>query len=94
MAKQGFLYMMTNKSDSVIYTGVTSDLIKRVFQHKNGFGGIFSAKYKIKKLVYYQVYENIEAAIREVKRIKGGSRQKKIDRIKSMNPNWDDLYDK
>lgn len=93
MNKQGFLYMMTNKSNTVIYTGVTSDLKKRVYQHKNGIGGIFTSKYKVNKLIYYLVFENIVEAITEEKRIKGGSRQQKIDLIESMNPEWRDLYD-
>lgn len=84
---------MTNKTNKVLYTGVTSDLMKRVYQHKNGLGGIFSSKYKVNKLVYYQVFGNIIEAITEEKRIKGGSRQKKIDLIENMNPQWRDLYD-
>ncbi len=84
---------MTNKSNRVLYTGVTSDLIKRVYQHKNGFGGIFSSKYNVNKLVYYLVFEDIREAISEEKRIKGGSRQKKIYMIENMNPEWRDLYD-
>ncbi len=93
MTKLSFLYILTNKSNRVLYTGVTSDLIKRVHQHKNGLGGIFTSKYKVNKLVYYQVFESIIEAITEEKRIKGGSRQQKIDLIKGLNPEWRDLYD-
>ncbi len=84
---------MTNKSNRVLYTGVTSDLKKRIYQHKNGSGGIFTSKYKVNKLVYYLVFENIIEAITEEKRIKGGSRRQKVDLIQGMNPGWRDLYD-
>ena len=84
---------MTNHSNSVLYTGVTSDLKKRVYQHKNGYGGKFTSKYKVTKLVYYLVFENIVEAITKEKRVKGGSRQKKIELIQKMNPTWRDLYD-
>lgn len=83
---------MTNKSNRVIYTGVTADLQKRVYEHKNGQGGIFTRKYRVNKLVYYMAFENIVEAITEEKRIKGGSRQKKIELVERMNPQWRDLY--
>lgn len=84
---------MTNKTNSVLYTGVTSDLKKRAFQHKTGMGGHFTSKYNVHKLVYYQVFEDIREAITMEKKIKGGSRLKKIKLIEGMNPSWNDLID-
>ncbi len=85
---------MTNKMNTVIYVGVTSDLESRVWEHKNKqYPTSFSAKYNCNKLVYYRFFSNIEEAIDEEKRIKGGSRRKKIILIERMNPHWVDLYD-
>ena len=84
---------MTNKTNSVLYTGVTSDLKKRTFEHKNGLGGHFTSKYHVCKLVYYLVFEDIKEAITLEKRIKGGSRLKKIKLVEGMNPDWNDLID-
>jgi putative endonuclease len=90
--KQGYVYLMTNKHDTVIYTGVTSDLVKRVYQRKEGLILGFTKKYNVKKLVYYEIVDDIERAIEREKQIKAGSRKKKIDLIKSMNPTFNDLY--
>jgi len=84
---------MTNKSNTVLYTGVTNDLYRRVVEHKAGKGGKFTSKYKITKLVYYECGEDVYAAIEREKHIKGGSRQKKIDLINEMNPMWKDLFE-
>ena len=84
---------MTNTHDTVLYTGVTSDLANRVLQHKSGVGGIFTRKYNIHKLVYYEVGNDIYAAVAREKQIKGGSRQKKIDLINRSNPEWKDLFE-
>lgn len=83
---------MTNKPNGTIYTGVTSNLIQRVGQHKNKQTGGFTAKYYCHLLVYFELHETMEHAILREKQIKGGSRQKKIDLIVSLNPNWADLY--
>lgn len=83
---------MTNTINTVFYTGVTEDLIKRVWQHKNKVVEGFTKKYNINKLVYYEVFESITEAIKREKQIKGGSRQKKIDLIKKNNPGFRDLY--
>jgi len=83
---------MTNKRNTVIYTGVTSDLQKRVYEHREGLVEGFTKKYNVKKLVYYEAAETIETAIAREKQIKAGSRKKKIDLIKSMNPAFKDLY--
>ena|SRR5690349_2166241 len=87
------VYIMTNAHHTVLYTGVTNDLKRRVYEHKNGTGSAFVKKYNLQKLVYYEVGDNIHFAIAREKQIKAGSRQKKIDLINSMNPEWNDLYD-
>ena len=84
---------MTNRANTVIYTGVTNDLIKRVFEHKAKLVRGFTSRYNIIKLVYYEVSDDIESAILREKQIKGGSRQKKIDLINGMNNTWRDLFD-
>jgi putative endonuclease len=83
---------MTNKNKNVLYTGITNDLRRRVYEHKNNIGSNFTSKYNINKLVYYEIFDDPENAILREKKIKAGSRQKKIDLINSMNENWDDLY--
>ena len=93
VGKEYCVYLMTNAYNTVIYCGVTNNLARRVYEHKNGLGGIFTKKYNINKLVYYEVGDNVNAALAREKQIKGGSRQKKIDLIKSRNPEWKDLYD-
>jgi putative endonuclease len=91
MNKQGFVYIMTNKAHTVLYTGVTSDLVKRVDEHKRGEGAGFTQKYNVTRLVWYKVADDIRAAIEREKQVKAGSRQKKIDLINAMNPDWSDL---
>ena len=93
MNQQYHVYMMTNKFDSVIYTGITSDLKKRIYEHKEKLVAGFTAKYNIAKLVYYEVFADPENAILREKQIKGGSRRKKIDLINKTNKDWRDLYD-
>jgi len=93
MQKGGWVYILTNKYHTVIYTGITSDLVGRILQHKQKeFPASFTARYNVNKLVYYQLYDAIDEAIREEKRIKGGSRQAKIAIIEGMNPLWTDLW--
>jgi putative endonuclease len=84
---------MTNRRDTVLYTGVTSDLKKRVWQHKDKLVEGFTKRYHVTKLVYYEVFDDILSAITREKQIKAGSRQKKIDLINATNPEWRDLYD-
>jgi len=88
--KQYYIYIMTNHSKT-LYTGVTSDLAGRVYQHKEGTGSVFTSKYKINRLVYYEELSNIEEAITREKQLKGWVRKKKIDLIESTNPTWGDL---
>ncbi|MGP8214598.1 MAG: GIY-YIG nuclease family protein [Bacteroidia bacterium] len=93
MKRGGAVYIMTNEYRTTLYTGVTSDLKRRVFEHKNDFHpGSFTAKYKTYKLVYYEGFHRIEEAIGREKQIKAGSRKKKIEMISSFNPEWKDLY--
>jgi putative endonuclease len=92
--KQYYIYIMTNQDHTVLYTGVTNDLQRRVVEHRTGKGGIFSKRYKLFKLVYYEAGDDIRAAITREKQIKNGSRQKKIELVTSINPDWEDLYEK
>lgn len=87
------VYIMTNAHHTVLYTGVTNNLARRVYEHKNGLGGVFTKKYNVHKLVYYEVGDNIHFAIAREKQIKAGSRQKKINLINDLNPEWKDLYE-
>jgi putative endonuclease len=93
VSKEYFVYILTSKYNKVLYTGVTNDLMRRVWEHKEGSGSIFTNRYRVTKLVYYESYENINLAIAREKQIKGGSRQKKIDLIIGLNPEWNDLYE-
>ncbi len=93
MDKQYYVYIMTNKTNRVLYTGVTNNLKRRVYEHKKKLVEGFTKKYNIGKLVYYEVCEDIESAILREKQIKGGSRQKKIELVNCMNREWRDLYE-
>ena len=86
------VYILTNKPNGTLYEGVTSDLIKLVFEHKNGKVPGFSKNYGCKRLVYFEMHESMENAIVREKQIKSGSRKKKITLIENMNPRWNDLY--
>jgi putative endonuclease len=94
VGKQYCVYIMTNSHNTVLYTGVTNNLARRVYEHKSGLGGIFTKKYNIVKLVYYEVTDNVQAALMREKQIKGGSRKKKLNLINSINSDWKDLYEK
>lgn len=87
-----YVYIMTNEYNTVLYTGVTSDLKRRVFQHQQKLIEGFTKKYSITKLVYYEITNDIKAAIEREKQIKGGSRQRKIELVESLNREWNDLY--
>ena len=84
---------MTNKINTVLYTGITNDLKRRVYEHKNGQVNSFTKKYNINKLLYFEIFRDAKNAILKEKQIKAGSRQKKIDLIEEENPEWNDLYD-
>jgi putative endonuclease len=90
----GAVYIMTNENHTTLYTGITSELKKRVYEHKNKIhANSFTAKYQLYKLVYYEGFHSIEEAISREKKIKGGSRMNKIDIINAFNPEWKDLYE-
>ena len=86
--------MMTNFRNTVIYTGVTNNIVRRVYEHKNKLIKSFTNKYNVIKLVYFEIFDGIETAISREKQIKAGSRKKKIDLITKDNPKFLDLYDK
>ncbi len=85
---------MTNVANTVVYTGVTNDLKRRVFEHREKLFDGFTKRYNVTKLVYYEVFDDIYDAITREKQIKGGSQQKKTALVNSMNKEWRDLYDK
>ena len=91
MEKQYYVYIETNKRNTVLYTGVTNSLERRMYQHKNKLTGGFTSKYSVNKLIYYEVFPTAEEAIAAEKKIKAGSRLKKVKLIESINPNYNDL---
>jgi putative endonuclease len=92
MDKYSYVYIMTNERNTVLYTGVTSDLKKRVWEHKNEVVKSLTKRYNVHKLVYFECFGDIEIAIMREKQIKAGSRKKKNDLINGMNMEWKDLY--
>jgi putative endonuclease len=86
-----FVYIMTNKHHTVLYTGVTADLSKRLWWHKNPPKRSFCRQYNVNRLVYYEVFEDIRLAIAREKQIKAGSRKAKLALIERSNPGWEDL---
>jgi putative endonuclease len=93
MGKQYFVYIMTSSRNTVLYTGVTNDLIRRVYEHREKLVAGFTRKYNVTKLVYYEVFDEIEDAISREKQIKAGPRRNKVQLINSMNSEWRDLYE-
>jgi putative endonuclease len=91
--KHGYVYIMSNWNNTVVYVGVTSNLKARAYQHKSKQTKSFSHRYNTKKLVYYEVFEDMYNAISREKEIKGWRREKKDKLIHSMNPGWRDLYE-
>lgn len=91
--KSYYVYITTNKHHTVLYTGVTSAILKRIWQHKSKEVDGFTKRYNATKLVHLEEFPNIEEAIAREKQIKAGSRKKKIALIEQYNPNWDDLYE-
>jgi len=85
--------MMANQQNGTLYTGVTSYLVQRVWQHREGLGNGFTKRYGCKLLVWFELAETMEAAISREKQIKGGSRSKKLRLIEGMNPDWRDLFE-
>ncbi|MEA3313949.1 MAG: GIY-YIG nuclease family protein [Caldisericota bacterium] len=93
MDKQFYVYIMTNKYGTVFYIGVTNDLKRRIYEHKNKLVKGFTKKYNINKLVYYEVFEDAYNAITREKQLKAGSRKNKLDLINNINKEWNDLYE-
>ena len=93
MAKNTYyVYIMTNKNNTVLYTGMTNNLYQRVMEHRSGEGSKFTNRYKVHKLVHFEETNDVHTAIAREKQIKAGSRQKKLDLINANNPNWQDLF--
>ena len=90
--RTSYIYIITNKKDGVLYVGVTSDLIKRMWEHKEKAVSGFSQKYNLNMLVYYEIFGDINYAIKREKRLKKYKRIQKIDLISKFNPEWKDLY--
>ncbi len=93
IAKQPCVYILASRKDGILYTGVTSDIVQRVYQHKHKITQEFSKKYNVNLLVYYEQHETMEMAITAEKKIKKWNRQWKIDLLEKDNPEWRDLYD-
>ncbi len=92
IGKGGFIYILTNKNNTTLYTGVTSNLTNRLLEHRDKkYPHSFSARYNLEKLVHYEYFESITSAIEREKQIKASSRAKKIELIEIKNPNWNDL---
>jgi len=85
------VYILTNKNNTVLYTGITNNLYRRVMEHKEGKGSSFTKKYNLTKLVYFECGDNVETAILREKQIKAGSRKEKLNLVNSMNPDWKDF---
>jgi putative endonuclease len=91
--KQYYVYIMTNAHNTVLYTGVTNELQRRVIEHKSGKGSEFTKKDNLTRLIYFESGDDINVAIAREKQIKAGSRKKKIELIESINPEWKDLFE-
>ena len=91
--KTGYIYILTNKPNGTLYVGVTSDLIGRIYQHKQKFVEGFTKKYGLDKLVYFEMFDDITDAITREKEIKKWRRAEKVKHILMKNPEWDDLYE-
>ena len=92
--KNYYVYILTNKPRGTLYIGMTNNLVRRGYEHRNGLADGFTKKYNLKMLVYFEVFNRVEDAILREKRLKKWNRQWKIDLIEKLNPNWDDLYEK
>ncbi len=90
--KQYAVYILTNPTNRVFYTGVTNNLVRRIYEHRNKLISGFTSKYNLIKIVYYELFDDINEAISREKQLKAGSRKKKFDLIQSFNRNFEDLY--
>jgi len=91
-SKTYFVYILTNKNNTVLYIGITNDLVKRTYQHKSKLVSGFSQKYNLTKLVYFEIYQDPLTAIKREKTLKNLVRRKKEALINTINPSWKDLY--
>ena len=92
MNKQPAVYILASKRNGTLYIGVTSDLIKRIWEHRNNMVEGFTRRYDVHRLVWYELHESMESAIKREKRLKEWKRKWKLELIENENPNWDDLY--
>ena len=92
MERQFYVYILSNKYNKVLYIGITNDLLRRIYEHKQHCVKGFTARYNVTKLVYYEILDDPESAISREKQLKAGSRQRKLELINSINPDWKDLY--
>ena len=92
MDKNYYVYILTNKYNKVLYIGVTNNLIRRIYEHKEKLVDGFTKKYNLNKLVYYETFNDVNLAISREKKLKGFNRNKKVDLINTLNENWNDLY--
>ena len=92
-SKNYYIYILTNKKNGTLYIGVTNNLTRRIYEHKNKLVEGFTKKYSLDKLVYYEICQSVESAILREKQLKGGSRKKKLDLINNFNKEWKDLYE-
>ena len=93
MEKNFYVYILASKRNGTLYVGVTSDLVKRVWEHKNKLVEGFTKKYGVDKLVYYEQFQDVESAIKREKRLKNYNRRWKLGLIEKLNPEWKDLYE-
>jgi putative endonuclease len=91
--RRGFVYFLTNRPNGILYVGVTSDLVRRIYEHRTGAADGFTKRYGLKRLVYYEIYDDIRTAIQREHNIKHWSRTWKVRLILANNPNWDDLWE-
>ena len=91
--KRYYVYIITNNNNTTLYTGVTNNLLRRIMEHKQGTENSFSRRYKLRKLVYFEIYPDIKSAINREKQIKAGPRRRKLKLIHSSNPDWVDLIE-
>lgn len=92
MNKKGYVYILFSKKNGTLYIGVTSNLVKRVYEHKNKFVKGFTEKYNVDKLGYYEIFDDITSAIKREKQLKKYYRKQKLELIEIFNPEWNDLY--
>ena len=93
MTRQYYVYILANKGNTALYTGVTNDLLRRAYEHREKLIDGFTQKYNVSKLVYYEIFDDPTNAISREKQIKAGPRRKKVDLVNSMNGEWTDLFE-